>query len=119
MKIIDTATLQRLEQLHRAASPVPWGVDTDGREVCTFTERYSGGPPFDIMSESFARGGADDDAALIAESRNALPMLLESVRRLKEAFLLAREWIGRDPASAPATYEEDMSRITALVYGNV
>lgn len=115
VKIIDDATLQRLEELHKAASPVPWGVDTDGREVCTFRERLgsmNGKPPFDIMSESFAREGAEHDAALIAESRNALPLLLDSVRRLKEALAIAMPLVKDD---ADAGLSSTLRRIRELV----
>lgn len=152
MKIIDTATLQRLEELEKRGTKGDWTARIDwwdcageGIEAhidppgdsnsyfCSFPipdTKFGHGDdraPWteeDAAKKSAAEKKAKDsqemaDARLLAGAANALPLLLDSVKRLKEAFLLAREWIGRDPASAPTTYEGDMARITALVYGDV
>ena len=102
MKIIDDAQLQRLEELEKWATKTPWSEDYPdivGDDGMTSV--------FDFHGTGFLLAC---DSSLIVESRNALPLLLDSVRRLKEALAIAREWtsIGGAP-------DEDVARIRELV----
>lgn len=119
LKIIDDATLQRLEELEKRATPLPWLVDECGAYVECEEDVPRGFCAIERPIDIGSTANASDDIAFAAAVVNASPLLLDSVRRLKEAFLLAREWAGRDPISAPETYQRDMARITALVYGDV
>jgi len=111
MKIIDDATLQRLEELEKRVVTGDWEATDyvvfgeDGDEIGRF--RGSAGH----IPDPVDRG---DVAAFVAESRNALLLLLDSVRRLKEAFDLAMDWATCDAGRMTPKYDEDMARIREL-----
>ena len=65
--------LSRLTELHEKASSVPWR-----KEGC---ELY-----FHNTGQQFAYDKQKENAELIAESRNALPLLLQIIRMQQEAL---------------------------------
>ena len=106
MKIIDDATLQRLEELEKRATKGPWFHNTENLyEVFSEVDPISDGREVLVAQ-------LEADAGYIAASRNALPLLLDSVRRLKEALALAQQWIDVDGIGDG---EADMARIRELV----
>jgi hypothetical protein len=61
--------VKALRAAAQAATPGPWAVDGEGRDVCDFTQRlgYDGRPPHEITGENgFERHVAADDARYIA-----------------------------------------------------
>jgi len=119
VKIIDDATLQRLEELEKGSTQGNWYAD----------EAIEGGGSVVMSSEtgrvayvhrSDENFHDEEDAVFIAASRNALPLLLDSVRRLKEALALYRKWRGKSLSLADSDevmleYGTDMARIRELV----
>lgn len=121
MKIIDTATLQRLEELEKRATKGPWEegdchaaaiTGQDGAVVIGVGDDGACGDPDCCGSPTYYTTADDADIALTVESRNALPLLLDSVRRLKEALAIAMAWVD---VGGPSEAEQDMARIRELV----
>jgi hypothetical protein len=92
--------LQRLKEAAKAATPGPWAVDGDGRDVCDFTQRlgYDGRPPHEITGENgFQRHVAADDARHIAAANpDAILRLLARLEAAERVCAVAGE-----------VYEED------------
>ena len=94
--------LDELERLARAATPGPWEVDGDGRDICGFAGRLgaaNGEPPYEITENNgFMRNSMAADAAFIAAANPAV--VLELVRRLRAAEGIVRDLAdGGDPIS--------------------
>jgi len=86
------ATLARLAEAERAATPGPWRAEHRAYGCTTDDDEVSGlgleiiGPPEPLNRGQFARGA---DARVIAFGRNALPALLA----LAEASADAMQWL--------------------------
>ena len=89
---MDTVELDELERLERAATPAPWTSWVEGRDHWS-GENFIGGPtrsdPDIYVRIRVEDGGwhpasvADQD--FIAAARNALPRLIDEVRRSRAA----------------------------------
>lgn len=79
--------LDELERLAKAATPGPWEVDGDGRDICGFAGRLgaaNGEPPYEITENNgFMRNSMAADAAFISAANPTV--VLELVRRLRAA----------------------------------
>lgn len=79
-----TTLLEHLTELNERATKAPWAhqfVTCDGEsEIVVFDENWD--EPYPDLGSPVASGISDDDAALIAATRNAFPALRECVRAL-------------------------------------
>lgn len=107
-KILDEAALATLEAVEKQATPGDWGY-TDGDKG------------FDIVNKAMqnvlrpiVNWRCEDNANLICDARNHLPVLIDNVRRLKEALALAKSWL-EDWEPNSVGVKHDMARIRELV----
>ncbi len=84
---LDDATLTRWLRLSQLADPLPWTSSVEGRDHESGDTFIIVGAPEDRREDLYlSRDSGPADAAthdLIAVARNALPLLIEEVRRLR------------------------------------
>jgi hypothetical protein len=107
VKLITNEEIARLAELESKATPGEW----EPQQYCADSSY------FDINASGIrvvdSDGTSERNAEFIAESRNALPRLLDSVRRLKEALEIAKSWM--DCGYQEQAFDADMARIRDLV----
>lgn len=124
-KLITDEALQRLRELEAKATPGPWirpkywtHSEEKPAPVAMLHRGGSSGPWLHVgLTCDVARPQDHIDTDYISESREAMPLLLDTVARLKEALAIARYW-----AKAPRVtmehaneFEDAMARIRELV----
>lgn len=95
------ARIAELRALCAAATPGPWEVDGDGRDICGFTDRLgaaNGQSPYEITENNgFMRNDMAADAAFIAAARTALPEAIDEIERLRAALVRIATGDALDP----------------------
>lgn len=78
----DAELIEHLQKLDEAATPGPWRVD-EGTIIMTDAPPYArcAAETFGIRKDETSQKQSEAFAALIAETRNALPRLLELARK--------------------------------------
>lgn len=79
--------ITRLRELEAAATKGPWRV-VPGDDVDTVcSDKHDICQPYEVAVRGhYSRAPGDANAALIAEARNALPLLLDEIEKLRAAL---------------------------------
>ncbi|USQ77713.1 hypothetical protein [Ornithinimicrobium cryptoxanthini] len=84
---VDDELLERLSRLSESGDPPPWASSVEGRDQMSSVTFIMVGAEGDRREDLYiSRDNGPADAAthdLIAESRNALPLLVAEIRRLR------------------------------------
>lgn len=101
-------TIARLRELDRTASPAPWWVsDSDAKPwhhgiLCEYGESP------EVVIDAYWDGARIDDNSpdlhLIAEARNAVPVLLTEIDRLTARLSISEARLSRVAANHPDAY---------------
>lgn len=107
MKTDIQETIDRLRELDRTASPVPWSynpwsANSSGEVTQNIT--YGWGEDEEILIGEVSYLLTEHDAEMIAESRNAIPALLTEIDRLTTRLSIAEARLGRVAANHPDAY---------------
>lgn len=81
-----STTVERLRELHAKATPAPWRASLEFRDHHSRQVQASDGSKWGELATLGCgpyEGHGSDNAALVAESRNALPALLDCAEALR------------------------------------
>lgn len=109
MKTNIQETINHLRELDQEASPAPWSynpwsANSSGEVTQNIT--YGWGEEEEILIGEVSYLLTEHDAEMIAESRNALPLLIAEIDRLTTRLSIAEARLGHVASNHPGAYLE-------------